>query len=202
MSQQAYEKARDLIDQANSEDPNTVTDAENKEWPKELLYSHYMSDMLQRFAPQTDEVMKLAIRAQHIQRWKSARSDYPMDRKGYHQWRTALYTFHANTLAELMAQAGYDEASLERVKQAVGKKALKTNPDTQLVEDIAALVFIEHYMLAFATKHPEYDEAKWIDIIRKTWRKMSEPAQQFALSGSVNLPEPLVPLIQKALSSD
>ncbi len=202
MSQQAYEKARDLIDQANSEDPNTVTVAENKEWPKELLYSHYMSDMLQRFAPQTDEVMKLAIRAQHIQRWKSARSDYPMDRKGYHQWRTALYTFHANTLAELMAQAGYDEASLERVKQAVGKKALKTNPDTQLVEDIAALVFIEHYMLAFATKHPEYDEAKWIDIIRKTWRKMSEPAQQFALSGSVNLPEPLVPLIQKALSSD
>ncbi|MDA3870075.1 MAG: DUF4202 domain-containing protein [Gammaproteobacteria bacterium] len=202
MSQQAYEKARDLIDQANSEDPNTVTDAENREWPKELLYSHYMSDMLQRFAPETDEVMKLAIRAQHIQRWKSARSDYPMDRKGYHQWRTALYTFHANTLAELMAQAGYDEASLERVKQAVGKKALKTNPDTQLVEDIAALVFIEHYMLAFATKHPEYDEAKWIDIIRKTWRKMSEPAQQFALSGSVNLPEPLVPLIQKALSSD
>lgn len=202
MSQQAYEKARDLIDQANSEDPNTVTDAENKEWPKELLYSHYMSDMLQRFAPETDEVMKLAIRAQHIQRWKSARSDYPMDRKGYHQWRTALYTFHANTLAQLMAQAGYDEASLERVKQAVGKKALKTNPDTQLVEDIAALVFIEHYMLAFATKHPEYDEAKWIDIIRKTWRKMSEPAQQFALSDSVNLPEALVPLIQKALSSD
>lgn len=202
MSQQAYEKARDLIDQANSEDPNTVTAADNKEWPKELLYSHYMSDMLQRFAPETDEVMKLAIHAQHIQRWKSARSDYPMDRKGYHQWRTALYTFHANTLAELMAQAGYDEASLERVKLAVGKKALKSNPDTQLVEDIAALVFIEHYMLAFATKHPEYDEAKWIDIIRKTWRKMSEPAQQFALSGSVNLPEPLVPLIQKALSSD
>lgn len=202
MSQQAYEKARDLIDQANSEDPNTVTDAEDREWPKELLYSHYMSDMLQRFAPETDEVMKLAIRAQHIQRWKSARSDYPMDRKGYHQWRTALYTFHANTLAQLMAQAGYDDASLERVKQAVGKKSLKSNPDTQLVEDIAALVFIEHYMLAFATKHPEYDEAKWIDIIRKTWRKMSEPAQQFALSGSVNLPEPLVPLIQKALSSD
>ncbi len=202
MSQQAYEKARDLIDQANSEDPNTVTDAENREWPKELLYSHYMSDMLQRFAPETDEVMKLAIRAQHIQRWKSARSDYPMDRKGYHQWRTALYTFHANTLAQLMALAGYDEASLERVKQAVGKKALKSNPDTQLVEDIAALVFIEHYLLAFATKHSEYDEAKWIDIIQKTWRKMSEPAQQFALSGSVNLPEPLVPLIQKALSSD
>ncbi|MCK4705807.1 MAG: DUF4202 domain-containing protein [Gammaproteobacteria bacterium] len=202
MSDITFEKARTLIDQANSEDPNKVIDSENKEWPKELLYSHHMSDMLQLFAPDTDDAMKLAIQAQHIQRWKSARSDYPMDRKGYHQWRTALYTFHAETLAALMKQAGYDEASLDRVKQAVGKKALKKNPDTQLVENIAALVFIEHYMLEFASKHPEYDEEKWIDIIQKTWRKMSKPAQQFALSGSIKLPESLIPLIQKALSDD
>ncbi|MDH5613145.1 MAG: DUF4202 domain-containing protein [Gammaproteobacteria bacterium] len=202
MSNTPYEKARDLIDQANSEDPNMVTDSDNKEWPKELLYSHHMSDMLERFAPETDEAMKLAIRAQHIQRWKSPRSNYPMDRKGYHQWRTALYTFHADTLAALMAQAGYTQDSLDRIKLAVGKKELKKNPDTQLVENIAALVFIEHYMLEFAGKHPEYDETKWIDIIRKTWRKMSEPAQQFALSGSIKLPEPLIPLIQKALSND
>ena len=202
MSETNFEKARDLINQANNEDPNKVTDSDNKEWPKELLYSHRMSDMLQRFAPDTDDAMKLAIQAQHIQRWKSPRSDYPMDRKGYHQWRTALYTFHAETLAALMEKAGYAEDSLERVKQAVGKKALKKNPDTQLLENIAALVFIEHYMLEFAGKHPEYDEQKWIDIIQKTWRKMSEQAQQFALSGSIALPEPLVPLIQKALSDN
>ena len=202
MSENIYEKARDLIDQANSEDPNKVTDADNMEWPKELLYSHHMSDMLERFAPETDDAMKLAIRAQHIQRWKSPRTNYPMDKKGYHQWRTALYTFHAETLAGLMAEAGYSADSLERVKLAVGKKELKKNPDTQLVENIAALVFIEHYMLEFAGKHPEYDEAKWLDIIRKTWRKMSEPAQQFALSGGVKLPEPLIPLIQKALSGN
>jgi hypothetical protein len=202
MSENIYEKARDLIDQANSEDPNKVIDADNREWPKELLYSHHMSDMLERFAPETDDAMKLAIRAQHIQRWKSPRTNYPMDKKGYHRWRTALYTFHAETLAGLMAEAGYSADSLERVKLAVGKKELKKNPDTQLVENIAALVFIEHYMLEFAGKHPEYDEAKWLDIIRKTWRKMSEPAQQFALSGGVKLPEPLIPLIQKALSGN
>lgn len=202
MSEKVFEKARDLINQANSEDPNKVVDAENKEWPKELLYSHHMSDMLQRFAPDTDDAMKLAIQAQHIQRWQSPRSDYPMNRKGYHQWRTALYTFHADTVAALMEKAGYAEDDIDRVKLAVSKKALKKNPDTQLLENIAALVFIEHYMLEFAGKHPEYDEAKWIDIIRKTWRKMSEQAQQFALSGSIKLPEPLVPLIQKALSSD
>lgn len=202
MTQSAFDKALALIDKANNEDPNTDTDTDGKEWPKEALYSHYMSDMLKRFRPETDEVMQLAIRAQHIQRWKSPRSDYPMDRKGYHLWRTNLYKFHADTAGELMAQAGYDEASIDRAKQAIGKKALKKNPDTQLIEDVAALVFIEHYMLEFAGKHPEYDEAKWIDIIRKTWRKMSEAGQQFALSGSLALPEPLVPLIQKALAAD
>ncbi|MEN8214345.1 MAG: DUF4202 domain-containing protein [Pseudomonadota bacterium] len=199
--QQAYDKAIALIDAANREDPNEeVVDGES--WPKELLYSERMSDMLQRYMPDADEASRLAVRAQHIQRWKSPRGDYPMDRKGYHQWRTGLYKFHAGSAAELLQQAGMDADVIERVKQAVGKRALKSNSDTQLVEDIAGLVFIEHYMQAFADKHPEYDEAKWIDIIRKTWRKMSEQAHQFALSGEVRLPEPLIPLIQKAVTSD
>jgi len=70
-----------------------------------------------------------------------------------------------------------------------------------LLEDVASLVFIEHYMLAFAEKHPEYDEEKWIDIIRKTWKKMSSDAHEFALSGDLILPEPLIPLIQKSVST-
>ena len=78
---------------------------------------------------------------------------------------------------------------------------MRTNPDTQLLEDVAALVFIEHYMLAFVTKHPEYDEEKWVSIILRTWNKMSQKGQQFALSGAVKLPESLVPLIQKAVST-
>jgi hypothetical protein len=198
---EAFDRAVTLIDAANAEDPNTeIVDGEA--WPKERLYSERMSDMQQRFAPQADEAQRLAVRAQHIQRWKSPRSDYPMDRQGYLQWRTALYKFHAETAGGLLAQAGYGEDVIERVRQAVGKRALKVNPDTQLLEDVAALVFIEHYMLEFAGKHPEYDEAKWLDIIRKTWKKMSAGAQQFALSGSVRLPEPLVPLIQKALAAE
>lgn len=201
MSQQAlYEKAVELIDAANSEDPNKETDADGKQWPKELLYSQRMVEMLARYAPDADDAMKLAIRAQHIQRWKSPRSNYPMDRTGYLKWRTDLYKFHANTTGELMAQAGYDAETIERVKQAVGKKALKRNPDTQLLEDVVDLVFIEYYMLEFAGKHPEYDEAKWIDIIQKTWKKMSDEAHAFTLAGNIKLPEPLLPLIQKAVA--
>ena len=126
MSQQDFEQVVSLMDEANSEDPNIET-VDGKDWPKELLYSHRMSDMLERFKPMADDVAKLAIRGQHMLRWKSPRSDYPMNRKGYHQWRTALYTFHANCVAELMEKVGYDEESLERVRQAVGKKALKKN---------------------------------------------------------------------------
>jgi hypothetical protein len=200
MTQQKFEIATDLIDAANSEDPNQE-ESEGKAWPKELLYSHRMSDMQQRYVPDADDAMKLALRAQHIQRWKSARSDYPMDRKGYHLWRTGLYTFHAETVAALLEKAGYDREFIERVKQAVSKKSLKTNPDTQLLEDVTALVFIEHYMLEFAGKHPEYDEEKWLSIINRTWNKMSDKAHQFALAGHITLPEPLIPLIQKAVSA-
>jgi len=199
MNQQTFDQVVSLMDAANSEDPN-IEIADGKEWPKELLYSHRMSEMLERYNPGVDDVARLAIRGQHIQRWKSPRDAYPMNRQGYHQWRTSLYKFHADSVAALMAKAGYDEESIERVKKAVGKKGLRVNVDTQLLEDVASLVFIEHYMLAFTEKHPEYTEEKWIDIIRKTWKKMSPAAHEFALSGSVKLPGPLVTLIQKSVS--
>ena len=195
-----FDLAIGLIDKANSEDPNHET-SDGKDWPKELLYSHRMSDMLQRYLPDADEVAKLSVHAQHIQRWKSPRSDFSMDKKGYHQWRTALYTFHAEMVARCLEEADYDAELIERVKLAVSKQSLKTNEDTQVVEDVAALVFIEHYMQDFVDKHPEYDEEKWLGIVVRTLKKMRAQAQQFALEGHIALPEPLIPLIQKAVSS-
>jgi hypothetical protein len=141
----------------------------------------------------------LACRAQHIQRWKSPRGDYPMDKKGYMLWRTNLYKFHAETAGALMQEVGYGEEMISRVKTIIGKKELKTNPETQLMEDVVDLTFIEHYMLHFASQKPDYDEAKWIVIIKKTWDKMSDSAHQFALSGKIQLPQALVPLILKAV---
>jgi len=199
--QSSYDKAVALIDTANSEDPNQET-VDGKSWSKELLYSHRMSDMLQRYIPEADDAVKLSIRSQHIQRWKSPRDAYPMDRIGYLTWRKELYKFHAQTAADLLKQAGCDEDVIYRLKEAVAKKGISNNPDTQALEDVAGLVFIEHYMLAFANKHPEYNEDKWLDIIRKTWKKMTDQAHQFALSGGIKLPEPLVPLIQKAVAGN
>jgi hypothetical protein len=199
MSSACYERAVALIDAANAEDPRHDLVA-GQPVARELLYGRRMAEMIGRYAPEADEVMKLAVRAQHIQRWKTPRENYPMTRDGYLQWRTGLYKFHAETCGRLMQEAGYDEASVERARQAVGKRGLKVNPDTQLLEDVTDLCFIEHYMLEFATKHGEYSEEKWLDIVRKTWKKMSERAHAFALSGQLKLPEPLVPLITKAIS--
>ena len=81
----------------------------------------------------------------------------------------------------------------------MSKRGIKANADTQLLEDVSALVFIEHYLLAFSQTKADYDEAKWIDIIAKTWKKMSVAAQAFALSGNLALPAALIPLIVKAV---
>ncbi|MEG3754359.1 DUF4202 domain-containing protein [Psychromonas arctica] len=199
MSTAQLEQVIALIDKANNQDPNIVL-VDTVEWPKERLYSQHMSEMLSRFKPDASDLMQIAVRGQHIQRWQSLRSDYPEGKQGYHQWRTNLYTFHAEQVAELMQQVGYQEDAIEQVKNAVGKKSIKRNPDSQLLEDIAGLVFIEHYMLAFANKHPEYSEEKWIGIILKTWKKMSDDAHQFVLDGEITLPVPLQSLIVKAIS--
>jgi len=199
-SQSTYEKALALIDDANGADPNQVS-ADGRDWPKELLYSERMSDMLQRYAPEADDAMKLAIRAQHIERWKSPRDAYPMDRIGYLKWRKDLYKIQANTAAKLLQQAGYEDEVIARVRNSVAKKNLKGNPDTQLLEDVTDLVFMEHYMLEFVGKHPDYSEEKWVEIIQKTWNKMSERAHEFALSGKIDLPESLAPLVKKAVSN-
>lgn len=192
---QRFAAAIAAFDAANAEDPNREAGQ-----PKELLYAQRMSAMLARFAPEASEVVQLAVRAQHIRRWKTPRTDYPMDRAGYLQWRSGLYKFHAETAGRLLREAGYDEATVAGVQAAVGKKGLKVNPETQLLEDVTDLVFLEHYLAGFAAQHPDYDEAKWIDILRKTWQKMSQEARDFVLAGKVGLPETARPLILKAVS--
>lgn len=191
-----FARAIELFDAANAADPNTSV-ADGKPVAKELLYAQRMSTMLERFAPDADEAVRLAVRAQHIERWTIPRHSYPMNRAGYYAWRTRLYGFHADRASALMLEAGYDEAMIARVAAMLSKQDL-TAPATQMMEDVVALVFIESYMADFAAQHPEYDEAKWIGIIAKTWRKMSPQGQAFALAG-IQLPAALVPLIKKAV---
>ena len=196
MNQIRLEKALFLIDQANAQDPNKET-CGDREYPKELLYGQRMSECLRSLRPEATEEQQLAVRAQHLQRWKVPRESYPPTREGYLKWRTYLYGYHAEHAALLLREAGYDENTIEQVRNMIGKKGIKRNADVQLVEDVACLVFLQHYFAAFASGQ---DEAKVIAIVRKTWSKMSAEAHAQALR--LPFPEPLQHLVGKALSQE
>ncbi len=184
------------FDAANSEDPNKES-FEGKEYPKELIYAQRMSACLEQFQPDASEVLKLAIRAQHIQRWKIPRKDYPMDRPGYHNWKNTLRVFHADTAGKIMQDAGYDEETIKRVQSIIRKERLKQDPEVQTLEDVVDLVFVQFYLEAFAKQY-ENDPEKLIDIVRKTWKKMSDKGHEATLK--LPIPEHLMPSVVKAIS--
>lgn len=188
-----FNAAINHFDLANSQDPNRET-WQGQDYPKELLYAERMTDCMAVFAPGASEALQLAARCQHIRRWAIPRDTYPMDRPGYHAWRNALKVYHAEQAESILRDVGYSEETIERVKFLLQKKQLRKDPETQTLEDVICLVFLQYYFEPFSKK---YDEAKLIDIIRKTWRKMSEDGQQAALKLSYS-PESLA-LIQKAL---
>jgi len=175
------------IDAANGEDPSLVNE-EGRSVARELLYGQRMSGWLSRLEPEASEVLQIAARGQHIRRWVIPRSDYPMDRAGYFKWRTTLYRFHADQLEPLMQEGGYPDMDIQRMRGLVEKRGIKSNPEAQTLEDVICLVFLEFYFDDFRGRH---ERSKVVDIVRKTWGKMSDRGQGFALQ---------LPLDSEALS--
>ena len=165
-----FHEAIARFDRANAEDPHVET-ADGGSHPKELLYAQRMSEALERFAPDASEVVRLAVRCQHIRRWTVPRDSYPEGRDGYRRWRTDLGRFHAETASDILRQVGYDDATVGRVQALLRKERLKADPEVQLLEDVVCLVFLRHYLAPFAAQHAD---EKVVGILQKTWRKMSE----------------------------
>jgi hypothetical protein len=188
-----FQQAILRIDQENQKDPHSET-WNGQEFPKELLYSKRMTGWLKKFQPGASEELQLAARSQHICRWTIPRESYPMDRKGYLQWRTELKNFHAQKAQEILKESGYTHDVIDRVKSLILKQRLKTDKESQTLEDVVCLVFLEYYFSEFAEKHPEH---KVISIVQKTWKKMSDEAHQVALT--INLSSNDLTLIQKAV---
>ncbi|WP_299973221.1 DUF4202 domain-containing protein [uncultured Pseudoteredinibacter sp.] len=184
------------IDEVNRQDPKQELDKDGNSIPACLLYGQRMSAALATFKPDASEVLQIAVRAQHIERWHIARKESPMDRPGYLRWRQELAKHHAELCASIMASCGYSEQETEQAKVILRKQQLKKNPDSQCLEDVACLVFLEYYFADFAKSH---SEDKIISIVQKTWRKMSEHGQAAALQ--LPLAEQELSLVQKALAS-
>jgi len=189
-----FEKAIQLIDNENSKDIRKES-FDSKEYPKELLYSYRMTDKLLEFQPNASDELKLAARAQHINRWKIARSTYSMDRVGYLKWREALKKMHADITSSLLAEVGYDSDFIDRVVFLINKKLIKKDAGSQILEDVVCLVFLEYYFDTFSKKH---DNNKLIDIVKKTWNKMSKKGQESALK--LHFSDKSMLLIKQAIS--
>ena len=189
------EKTLAAFDAVNAQDPN-IEIVNGQPIAKELIYSHRMTEHLHQFLPSASVELQLAARSQHICRWKIPRSDYPMDRQGYKKWRLDLAVFHGETAGEIMQANGYDESVIQRVKDLLLKRSLKRDDEVQALEDVICLVFLEFYLEDFASKH---DEAKLIDIIQKTWNKMSDTGHTAALK--LPLSNTMLALVTKALQS-
>ena len=184
------------IDQANGEDPNSEV-VDGVAQPKEQLYGMRMQEWVEELDPGASEALRIAARSQHIRRWEIPRSDYPMDRKGYLRWRTTLYAFHADRASEILRAQEYDAETIEHVRTLLQKRNLRADTDVQTLEDAAALVFLVHHLDDFL-KRDDIGEEKAIDIIRKTWEKMTERGHEAA--SALTLSDESTALLEKALT--
>ncbi len=165
------------IDEANERDPNLETTTDGPV-PAALLYGRRMSEVLQDFEPSASDELKIAARGQHIERWKRPRADYPEGRIGYLTWRRDAAQYHAARVSALMQEAGYDASACERVSELLLKKNLKTDHESQTLEDVACLVFFRWYADAFSDKYAE----RVLPVVIKTARKMSAKGRAAALA--------------------
>jgi hypothetical protein len=189
----ALETARHAIDQLHKADPKRLPD----DTPAELAYADHMEAALLQLQPEASGLLRLAARCQHLQRWSVPRDSFPLDKTGYHAWRKSLYQKQADLARQTLLNSGLPDQDASELHTWVSKTGLKTNPGTQALEDAACLVFLQHEVTGFSQKHPDYTEDKYIDILRKTWRKMSPEAQKLALS--LELPSSLKTLLRRAL---
>lgn len=187
-------RARSLIDAAHAADPQRADDGR----PTELVYAERMEAWVARVIDDASPLLRLAARCQHLERWSVPRTSFPEGKAGYLNWRRSLYIRQAERARALLTEAGVPASDADAVAIWVSKTGLKSNPGTQALEDAACLVFLENEIGAFAALHADYPREKFVEILRKTWRKMSPRAQQLALA--LDLPPDIATLVREATS--
>lgn len=187
------------IDAANASDPRTVAIGGGTR-PFELVYAERMSERLLQIYPEASELLRIAARAQHIRRWDISRASFPEGRHGYNDWRKACREHHAELVRAIMSRHGYSEEQIGRVAMLIRKEQLKKDKELQALENVVAVVFLEHYFEEFDFKHGDYDDAKVVDIIAKTLKKMSPRGHAAALA--LALPERTRKLVEAAVERE
>lgn len=187
------------IDAANSHDPTRIV-VRGLERPKELAHAELATEWAWRLrdveGSEPSEALLLAARAHHIERWLVPRETYPDGRAGYLKWRTGLHRFHADRAAALVRESGYDESTIEAVGRIIHKERPKANRDSQALEDALCLVFLETQL---ELDWQRIDDDKMVEVLRKTWRKMSTAGRDAALA--LDLGERAGAIVARALGA-
>lgn len=180
-----FQPTIEAIDQANMDDPRTVA-VGGVQRPFEIVYAQRMTARLAAMVPAASELLRLAARAQHLRRFDIPREQYPVGRTGYNDWRRACRDHHATLAGKILADNGYSPDEIARVGQLIRKEQLKKDPESQALENVVGVVFVEYYFDDFLAKHAGYDDAKIVGILGKTLRKMSPAGHAAALGLDLN----------------
>jgi hypothetical protein len=192
ITDEQYKKATEEIEKVHSTDISTETE-NGISYPAELLYSNRMLAILDLVSPDCSNAMKLAAQCQHFQRWGVPRSDFPYDRRGYHQWRRVVMEYQLKQMQQLLSEVTLDEEDIRWIMNTLRKQGDKSDSDAQIIMDTACLVFLKWYMEPFAKKH---ETEKVTDILKKTMRKIS--SSRHNLISKLDLPEPARQLLEQA----
>ena len=196
MNTERTEKAFELLDAYNKQDPNFII-WDGIEYPAEYFYALQLYGWVKKLEPRAGEDLLLASRCQHIGRWKIPRIQYASGKAGYYKWRNDLATFHADTAGRLLLEAGYCDQEINAVQHILLKENLRKDEVVQTMENALCLVFLQFQYEDFITKH---DDQMVIRILKKTWSKMTGPGKEAALS--LNFGEKGKELLMKALGDN
>src|SRR5262249_12150736 len=128
--------------------------------------------------------------------WTVPRAKYPEGRNGYLRWREDLKKFHADALSAILKDAGYGDVSIAKARSLLIRKNLASDAEGPTLEYAACLVLLHFEFSEFAAKT---DPDKMVDILRKSWKKMSPAARERALQLDLSPGE--LDLVKRALES-
>ena len=165
------------FDEENARDPNLEI-ADGVSHPRELLYARRLTDWVLRLCPNAEEPLRLAARCQHLCRWIIPRASYDLTRAGYLKWRTDLKKFHAEKASVILRKVGYGDDVIAQVQALNLKQNFPADPDSRVLEDALCLIFLEFQFAELAAKTTE---DKMINVLKKSWQKMTPQAHEQAL---------------------
>lgn len=139
----------------------------------------YVERLAARAGEAPSDALLVAAMCQHIRRWTLPRDTHPRTTPGYKRWRSELGRMHAKTARELALAAGFDADTAARAEEIILHKALKRDPDGMRLEDAACLTFLALELTSFASTRADEEV---LEILRKTWNKMSEAGHRLALT--------------------